>query len=65
VAGKHRGSSPEVTKMVRLPTQNLVDATVARLAYAEQRSYGNMIHVLLVEALTARKLLKTKRSEAK
>lgn len=60
MAGRHRSSppKPEVSKMVRLPTQDQVDAAVTRLAYEEQRSYGNMLHVLLTEALIARKAIK-------
>lgn len=57
MAGKHRGPSPEVTKMIRLPTHSQVDNAVTYLAFLEQRSYGNMVHVLLTEALVARGIL--------
>lgn len=57
MAGKHRGPSPETTQMIRLPTSKRILAAVKQIAAQEQRSLGNMVHVLLLEALQRRKVL--------
>lgn len=58
MAGKHRGPKPEASRMIRLPTEQRILEAVIRLAAQEQRSVGNMVHVLLQEALAKRKALK-------
>lgn len=57
MAGTHRGPSPQTTQMIRLPTSKRILAAIKRLATQEQRSLGNMVHVLLLEALQRRKVL--------
>jgi len=43
--------------MIRLPTSKRIMRVIKQLADQEQRSVGNMVHVLLLEALTRRKAL--------
>jgi hypothetical protein len=59
MAGKFRSSQKVgVTRMVRLPTTSALLEQIEKLAEQEQRSIGNMVHVLVREALIARKLLR-------
>ena len=55
MAGVHRGPKAEVSKMVRVPLDEKIEKTISDLARQELRSYGNMVSVLLREALAARR----------
>lgn len=56
MAGKHRGSSHrgKTSHLSRLTLDPMIEKTVQHMAAAEQRSLGNMLSVLVTEAVDER-----------